>query len=1169
MSSTGIFTPTGAGTATITATSTQDATKSGSATVTVTAASSISSVTASCSPASILTSQTSTCTATVTGIGAFSNAVTWSATDGSITTSGVFTPTASGTATIKATSTQDGTKYGNTSVTVSTPTVPTVSQFSPAYLWTDSPDSTVTVTGTDFLNGVSVTLNGKPIGVNYVSANQINVVIPASAMKTLGWLVLTVANPGGAAYTTQTAFEIVGVQPYPSTATWPPNTIQNLLSEVSDPQYSESINYTLEESNSGTIIPTGFDNYNGVTSGSYYTPNAEGTYHILAATNSSASHNATMAITISDHAGRFEWNTQPAAFGSGHTLTLLPNGKVLIVGGFYCVDVPLCTQSSIRDTIELYDPSTRIFSLIGHLTAPRQFHDATLLTNETVLITGGYVSDQTKPLASAEIIDPSTGVSTAVGSFNTLRVGYTISALPNGKALVAGGQSSATILNTTELFDSHAQAFSAGPNMNFQRSYHTATVLPSGKVLVAGGNGNEIEVYDPQVNAFSMAGRLADRRSAQTAILLNDGRILFALGWNGYYGSGGDMVFTSIVREGFSEYFDTTKVVIPTDANTQTTTLGPQIQLLDDSMNAWYNLPALLNNGNVLYLDGIGAQLYSPATNSFTGTAAIGLYSGAFPYYVALPDGTAVVIDGSNPRSALIYYPDSSVLPNNPIPTLTSVFPIEAPVNSFGNIYVNGSGFAQGAFITLDGMFQKTSSISATELIEHPNNSLTEGTHLVAVTNPSPGGGTSNALQIIADAYVTVSPAGAGLHPAGTMQFSATVVGSTNQTVAWTAVEGSAGGSVTSSGLYTAPSVTGIYHVTATSPLHSNPAATVSIVVANSSYFSESGALNTRRVGHTASLLSSGKVLILGGTLSAADAQAETYDPATGTFTVLPSPITNPKILQQLDPRAFGTATTLQDGRVLISGGDKEASSTWPSIIYDPAANTFSETGPLNTDRIDETATLLQDGKVLVTGGTSGGGPLASTELYDPATGKFSTSGSMAATRSGHTATLLPSGKVLITGGNSLVSSNTISVVASAEIYDPTSGTFSSVSPMNYIRTGHTASLLSDGKVLIAGDGSLELFDPATLKFTAIGAATDVQPQFGTATLLTSGKVLVAGGGQSELVDSATLAVSPTNPPIEQRDNATATRLLDGTVLIVGGNLPQGEWLQTSEIYHP
>jgi len=78
-----------------------------------------------------------------------------------------------------------------------------------------------------------------------------------------------------------------------------------------------------------------------------------------------------------------------------------------------------------------------------------------------------------------------------------------------------------------------------------------------------------------------------------------------------------------------------------------------------------------------------------------------------------------------------------------------------------------------------------------------------------------------------------------------------------------------------------------------------------------------------------------------------------------------------------------------------------------------------------------------------------------------------------------------------------------------------------------------------------------------------------VQPQFGTATLLTSGKVLVAGGGQSELVDSATLAVSPTNPPIEQRDNATATRLLDGTVLIVGGNLPQGEWLQTSEIYHP
>jgi len=121
---------------------------------------------------------------------------------------------------------------------------------------------------------------------------------------------------------------------------------------------------------------------------------------------------------------------------------------------------------------------------------------------------------------------------------------------------------------------------------------------------------------------------------------------------------------------------------------------------------------------------------------------------------------------------------------------------------------------------------------------------------------------------------------------------------------------------------------------------------------------------------------------------------------------------------------------------------------------------------------------------------------------------------------------------------------------------------------MNAARTGHTATLLADGKVLIANAGNLDVFDPATQKFTVI-SSTDLHTALGTATLLPSGKVLIAADGQAELVDSATLAVSPTNPPIEERRNATATLLPDGTVLFVGGSLPQGEILQTSEIYHP
>ena len=117
----GVFTPSGTGTAIVTATSTQDATKSGSSNVVVSAVPTITSVTVSCSPSSITTSQTSACSATVLGTGGYSSAVTWSATGGTITAAGVFTPSGTGTATITATSTQDTSKSGSSNVTVSTP----------------------------------------------------------------------------------------------------------------------------------------------------------------------------------------------------------------------------------------------------------------------------------------------------------------------------------------------------------------------------------------------------------------------------------------------------------------------------------------------------------------------------------------------------------------------------------------------------------------------------------------------------------------------------------------------------------------------------------------------------------------------------------------------------------------------------------------------------------------------------------------------------------------------------------------------------------------------------------------------------------------------------------------------------------------------------------------
>ena len=174
--------------------------------------------------------------------------------------------------------------------------------------------------------------------------------------------------------------------------------------------------------------------------------------------------------------------------------------------------------------------------------------------------------------------------------------------------------------------------------------------------------------------------------------------------------------------------------------------------------------------------------------------------------------------------------------------------------------------------------------------------------------------------------------------------------------------------------------------------------------------------------------------------------------------------------------------------------------------------NTFANTGSLAAARVVHTATLLPNGKVLVAGGSGNSGFFASAELYDPASGTWTATGSLAAARQTHTATLLPNGKVLVTGG--LNGSN----LTSAELYDPASGTWTTTGSLAAARYRHTATLLPSGKVLVAGGtgnsgylASAELYDPASGTWAATGSLATAR-YLHTATLLPNGKVLVAGG---------------------------------------------------------
>lgn len=284
--------------------------------------------------------------------------------------------------------------------------------------------------------------------------------------------------------------------------------------------------------------------------------------------------------------------------------------------------------------------------------------------------------------------------------------------------------------------------------------------------------------------------------------------------------------------------------------------------------------------------------------------------------------------------------------------------------------------------------------------------------------------------------------------------------------------------------------------------------------------------LNIGRAYHTATLLANGPastngmVLVVGGQDISNNAISitELYNPAsgptTGTWTETSAGLAT--------GRYYHTATLLNNGNVLVTGGvDTNGNVLQSSEIFNPSTSTWSPGPNLNTARYNHEASLLSNGNVLVSGGQDiNGNALSSCEIYNPSTSAWTKTGNLTTPRYYHTATSLNINQVLAAGGWDASSD----ILATSETYNPSTGTWTAAGPLALARIAHTATLLSGGKVLVAGgignqtsgNQSLEIsdsevYDPSTRSWTVTGNLITARSDH-TATLLNNGNVLVAGG---------------------------------------------------------
>ncbi|MBO9663143.1 kelch repeat-containing protein [Dokdonella sp.] len=744
------------------------------------------------------------------------------------------------------------------------------------------------------------------------------------------------------------------------------------------------------------------------------------------------------------------------------------------------------------------------FAPAASMTAPRQFHTATLLTSGQVLVAGGTGFVGAGAYAATELYDPAANAWRVAAAMSGARQWHSATLLPSGKVLVVGGFDSGSARADAELYDPVANAWSPAAAPSIPRYRHVATLLPSGQVLVTGGYGpgqvrlSSAELYDPATDRWSAAASLANGRVQHSATLLRSGQVLVIGGW----GSAGEPLASA-------ERYDPA-----------TNTWAPAGNLVGGRGD---HAAAQLPSGEVLVVGGRNlpgapavttVERYDAAANTWRPAASLQTARAGHAASL-LPSGQVLVGGGSNAGGALL----SAELYDPALDSWTA-----AGLAGRTRAAHTATLLPTGQILYVGGSSDGTASLSAAERYDPT------GSGTMTDAGAVPGGSSNFTLA-------TMLPSGRAL-----------VVGEDSAALydpdsgAW-----SAAGALSQSRFY--PQLTVLPSGQALLTGGSN-LASVELYDERTNLWTPAASMSVVHRAHQAVLLRSGHVLVIGGFNAGGDVGVvERYDPAADAWTT---------VAPMLRPRHYFSATLLPSGRVLVAGGYVGQSVTTETELYDPTDDSWTATGSLSFARNGHRAVLLPSGKVLVAGGSDGGrSPVANAELYDPQTGAWSPAGTMAAGADELSLTLLPSGRVLAAGGHS-VSGATV-FHDRTELYDPQANAWTAKASLATARSQHGAVLLPSGKVLFATGvnrlgfvNGAEIFDPGLAPVAALQPQLDAASAF----LLQTSQLAATGSGFRPAREAANGRAdgSATNYPVfqvQRLDNAQ-TRFVanDGSVAL-------------------